>query len=221
MKAFVQFCLILALGCTFASLRAQAPSQVIVANGGVFGSNNYVTVASWDLTTGNYVVFDSFPASSVQDVNIHSRDAYVCADSFVVRYNLDNLTREAMGVVYGARQSAVFEDKVIVTKGFGSTGENAVVLNASDLSQSYEVMGITGNTEGVVVVGDTAYLTNPSSFIATEGAMAVVDMSNASLNRVIDLDTMGRQIQDLYKYQNKLYSITITKFNNPTYSVIS
>lgn len=221
MKAFLQFCLFIALGCGFVSLKAQNPSQVIIANGGQFSSTNYVTIACWNLSTGNYVVFDSFPASSVQHVNIYSRDAYVCADSFVVRYNLDNLTREAIAVVPGARESKVWRNKVVVSKGFGAIGEHVVVLNASDLSLSSDVTGITGNCEGISIIGNTAYVANPNSFAAITGSMAIVDLNSESLSNIVALDTLGKQIQDLYKYQNKIYSVNIIKFNNPTYGVIT
>jgi hypothetical protein len=115
----------------------------------------------------------------------------------------------------------VYKDKVIVSKGFGLTGESAVVLNASDLSPSFEASGITGNCEGIAIIGDTAYIANPSSFVAASGSMVVLDLNGQNLQRIMNMDTLGRQIQDLHIYQNKIYSVNIIKFNNPTYGVIS
>ena len=108
MKAFFQFCcLSLILAASTIGLHAQSHPQLIIANGGVFGPANKVTVAAWDLLTKQYTVFDTFPASSVQHVLVDGRRAYVCADSFVVSYDLDQHLRLTSVIVHGVRQSAI------------------------------------------------------------------------------------------------------------------
>lgn len=197
-------------------LEAQSPNQVIIANGGVFGSANIVTIASLDIATGTYMVFDSFPASSVQHVLIHDQFIYVCADSTVMKYERSNHQRLAMARVYGARQSAIYQDKLIVSKGYGTLpGSGAVqILNASDLSNVQGVQGIIGDCEGVVVVGDTAYVANPGLFAASTGSLAVVNLPSASLTRTIDMDTMGKVVQDLYAYGNAIFALSTGGFGS-------
>ncbi len=204
-------------------LAAQAPTQVIIANGGNFGVNNMVTVGTLNVTNGSYMVFDSFPGSSVQNVFIWGNDAYVCADSTLMKYDLTTLTRRAEALIHGCRQTAVYQDKVIVTKGFG-TLQNTPWLEvryATNLGVTFTVPGVTDNTEGVVVVGDTAYIANPGLYLREKGDLAVLDMANQSLKRVMDMDTMGEFIQELYVHNNKIFTINISQFNGPSFGFIS
>lgn len=221
MKAlFTTFCLLMGLGLGSLNLLAQTPTQVIIANGGVFGPGNTVRMAAWNLSTGQYMVFDSFPASSVQHVLVHDRDAFVCADSFVVRYNLDNHQRQAIATVKGARQSAVYQDKLIISKGYGTTNHYVEVRNISDLSLDYSVSGLAGECEGIVVMGDTAYIAEPIGFGATDGKLAVVDLQGEMLHHEIDLDSNGRIIKNLYLHDGTVYSVNqISYFGS--YGVIS
>jgi hypothetical protein len=221
MKAFFQsiFCL-LCLGMVGFNLLAQTPTQVIIANGGVFGPGNMARVASWNLATGGYTVFDSIPARSVQHVAIHNRDAIVCVDSFVVRYNLDNLQREAIALIKGARQTAVWGDKVVVAKGYDAVGSYLEVRNLSDLSPAFSVSGITGECEGIVVHNDTAYVAEPLFFAALSGKIAVVSLADQALEREIDLDSNGRLIKNLYLHEGKIFSVNqISYFGS--YGVVS
>lgn len=222
MKAALKLSLLLSLliGSAHVVL-AQAPSQVIVANGGIGGDSNLVQMAAWNLGTGNYSVFDSIEAGSVQSVFIWGRDAYVCADSVLIRYNLDTYQREASAVIKGVRRVAVWEDKVLVSKGVGAIGDHFEVRYAANLGPCFGVPTIGGNCNGVVVVGDTGYVANPVSFVNTTGNLAVVDMRGAALHRVMDMDTMGKFIDRLYVHEGKVVSTNIVKFNNPLWGWIS
>lgn len=200
---------------------AQIPTQLIVANGGIYGPGNYVKIGAWNFGTGNYAIFDSIPATSVQSVHIHGRDAYVCADSFLVRYNLDTYQREATAKIFGVRKVAVWEDKVLVTKGVGAIGSTFEVRYAENLYPCFSVPEITGNCAGVAVVGDTGYVANPVSFVYPYGNLAVIDMPGRSWNRTMDMDTMGKFIDNLYVHNGNLVSINIVKFNNPQWGFIS
>lgn len=222
MKAIVKVSLLLhLLIASTALLYAQSPSQVIIANGGVGGDSNLVRMAAWNLGTGSYTVFDSITAGSVQSVFIWGRDAYVCADSLLIRYNLDTYQREASAMIKGVRRVAVWEDKVLVSKGNGSISDHFEVRYATNLFHCFSVPAITGNCNGVVVVGDTGYVANPISFVNPTGNMAVVDMRGTALNRIMDMDTMGKFIDQLYAYQGKIVSTSIVKFNNPQWGFIS
>jgi hypothetical protein len=207
----------------FIGLDAQTPTQVIIANGGVFGSTNMVTVGAWDLNTGNYTVFDSFPGSSVQNVFIWGNDAFVCADSSLMKYDLTTYTRTAEARVYGARKTAVFLSKLVVTKGFGTYPGTSYleVRNTSDLSLSYTLPGITDNCEGLAIVGDTAYIANPGIYTRLRGDLAVADLSTHTLMRIMDMDTMGKLVNDIFHYNGKIYTVNINRYNSPTFGWIS
>jgi hypothetical protein len=208
MKALLQLLVLLfCLGRITASIQAQAPGQVIIANGGVFGPGNLVRMATFNPSTRQYAVFDSFPASSVQHVMVHGRDAFVCADSLIVKYDLDHLQRTAMTMVKGVRQSAAYQDKLLVSKGYGAVGEYMEVRNLSDLSLVHAVTGLSGECEGIVVHGDSAYVAVPIGFGAPNGSIGVVSLQSHLLAREIDLDTNGRIIKNLYLKGATLYSV--------------
>lgn len=222
MKAPFTIALLTVLLATgFHCLPAQVPSQVIIVNGGTVDSTNKVKVAAWSLATGDYTVFDSFAAGYARSVFIWGRDAYVCADSVLARYNLDTYQREALAIIPGVRQVAVWNDKVLVTKGLGATADHVEVLFASNLSHSFTLPGITGNCEGVVVAGDTGYVANPISFANPTGNMVVVDLPGATVKRTMNLDTMGKFISNLYLHHSKVVSINLVKFNNPQWGFVS
>jgi hypothetical protein len=221
MKAFFQslFCL-LCIGLACMRLQAQTPTQVIVANGGIFGPSNMARIASWNLATGGYTVFDSIPARSVQHVLIHNRNAFVCVDSFVVRYDLDNLQRRAIAMIKGARQTAVWEDKLIVAKGYDAVGSYVEVRNMDDLSPAFSVSGISGECEGIVVKNDTAYVAEPLFFAALSGKLAVISLQDQVLDREIALDSNGRLIKNLYLHEDRIFSVNQISYFG-AYGVIS
>lgn len=199
----------------------QTPTQVIVAAGGATSATGKVMVGAWDLSSGNYTIFDSIAAGSAHSVHIHGRDAYVCADSFLVRYNLDSYTREATAKIKGVRQVAVWEDKVLVAKGLGATADHFEVRYAENLYWCFSVPSLVGNCEGVVVVGDTGYVANPVSFASPTGNLAVIDMPGRVLDRNMSLDTMGKFIDNLHSYQGKVVTVNRVKINNPVWGFVS
>jgi hypothetical protein len=222
MKAILKISLLLHLVLTSAGLLcAQSPTQVIIANGGVGGDSNLVRMATWELGTGNYTVFDSIPAGSVQSVFVWGRDAYVCADSLLIRYNLDTYQREAAAMIKGVRRVAVWEDKVLISKGNGSFTDHFEVRYADNLLHCFSVPAIIGNCNGVVVAGDSGYVANPISFVNPTGNMAVIDMRGTALNRIMDMDTMGKFIDQMYTHQGKIVSTSVVKVNNPQWGFVS
>ncbi len=221
MKAFFTVvCFFTCFGLMSSNLQAQVHPQVIVANGGVFGPSNVVKIGSWDLLTRQYTVFDSFPANSVQDVTVHDRRVYIAADSVLVCYDLDSYQRLAFATVRGVRQTKVYNNYLLVTKGYGAVGDNFEVRDADDLSLLFSVPGISGECEGVTNYGDTAFIAVPQGFGATTGKIAVVSLTSQQLVREIDLDTNGRVITDIFASLGKVYAINQIDYFSP-YSIVS
>lgn len=213
------FSFLLLFACQLAI--AQLPTQVIVANSGPGDSLNWVRIGSWNLTTGLYTEFDSLPARNAQSIFIHGRNAYVCADSLLARYNLDTYEREAIATIDGIRHVAVWQDKVLVSKGLGAVTDHFEVRYATNLALAFSEPAITGNCQGVIVVGDTGYVANPVTFLNPTGNIAVVDLPNQVLHHTLDLDTMGKFIDHLFEYHGKVVSTSIVRFNNPQWGFIS
>lgn len=208
-------CVLLGLALMgFSSMSAQSPVQAIIANGGVFSSDNHVTFAAWNQNNGNYFLFDSVAASSVQDVLVHGNHAYIAADSFVLKYDIDTYTRLAQASVSGARKLALYQDYLVVTRGFGANSDYIKVLRNDDLSEVASLSGANDECEGVVVVGDSAYVTMPGNFTSTVGSMHVVDLTGPSLARTIFLDSLAAGIGRIYHHDNKLYSLNSIAFGS-------
>lgn len=212
--------LFLLLGIAGSNL-AQVPTQLIIASGGPAVGGGKVKVGSWNLSTGNFTIFDSIAAGSAHSVHVHGRDAYVCADSFLVRYNLDTYTREATAKIKGIRQVAVWEDKVLVSKGLGASSDHFEVRYADNLYWCFSVPSIVGNCEGVVVVGDQGYVANPISFANPTGNLAIIDMPARLIDTTLNLDTMGKFIDNLHVYNGKVVTVNRVKINNPIWGFIS
>lgn len=215
----------LLLTCTLAfcwagSMFAQAPRQVIIANGGVFSTTNMVRIAAWNQSNGNYFLFDSLAASSVQDVIVDGNIAYVAADSFVVKYDIDSYTRLALLDLSGVRQLAIFDDKLIVTRGFGASSDFVKILNTSDLSEVASVSAVPAQCEGVVVVGDSAYVTMPGSFGATTGSIVSIDLGTNDVALTIPLDTLGAGVGRIYHSNEHLYTLNAIAWGS-SYGVVS
>jgi Secretion system C-terminal sorting domain len=222
MKAFLKISVLsIAISLSVSWVQAQGHPKVIIANGGVFGPANTATVADWDLVTGQYSVFDSIPASSVQHVSIVGRRAYVCADSFVVSYNLDTRQRVATALVPGARQSAATANgSILIAKGYGAVGDYVEERDINDLSFIRSFSGIGGECEGIVVHNDTAYVAVPLGFLASTGKIAVLSLADHTLHHEIDLDSNGRIIKNMYLQGETLYTVNQVTYGS-SYGIIS
>jgi hypothetical protein len=173
------------------TLFAQAPHHLLIGNGGQFGPGNHVTVASWEISSGIYEVFDSIPASSVQDLITSGQFAWLAADSFLVKYDLSNYQRLDSVVVHGIRKVATYQSMVLVTRGFGADSNYVQAFKQSDLSLVWSVNGLSGQCEGIVVYEDSAYVAEPVAFGSSVNYLAVVNLSNGQLVREVQLGGTG------------------------------
>lgn len=173
------------------SASAQAPHHVLVGNGGQFGPENYVTIASWEISTGIYEVFDSIPASSVQDLITSGQFAWLAADSFLVKYDLSNYQRLDSVVVPGIRKLVTYQGLVLATRGFGADSNYVQAYKQSDLSLAWSVSGLSGDCEGIAIYEDTAYVAVPVEFSSAVNYLAAVDLTTGQLIRETSLGGSG------------------------------
>lgn len=194
--------------------------QVIISNGGTFGPGNFVKVASFTPSTGTYIIFDSIPASSTQDVVCSDGEGFVAADSFLVKYDLDSYQRLATAMVPGIRKIAVNDSIVVVTRGFGASGDYVQVYRRSNLQLLYSVSQVSDESEGVVIKGDTAYVAVPGNFMSTVGKLALIDLNSQTFIREVDLDTLGAGIKRLFIKDNVVWSVNTISFGS-TYGALT
>ncbi len=195
--------------------------QVIVANGGVFGApGNKVKIGTYNTSTNLYGVFDEFDGNFVSDVIIDNNIAYIAANGIVIKYNIDNYKKLASVSLSGAEHLTIYNNQLIVSRGFGADSQYVQVLNTSDLSLDYSVDEITGQASGVVILNDTAYIGVKGDWQATTGSVAMVDLQSESYISAIDLDTLGKGISKLYAYNDTIYTFNSIQWDSD-YGVVS
>ena len=211
----------LLLSLAFLQVQAQGFTDVIIANGNVFSANNIVTFASY--TPGPnpfYAVFDSVAASSVQDVYAPISPAgtkfFIAADSFLIKYDQSSLQREAIADVPGIRKIAVWDTIVLVTRGFGASGDWVQGFGMSNLDPLFSISGISGNCEGIAVEGSRAYVAVPGPFGTTVGKLAIIDIPTQALVKEVDYDTLGNGIARVYASASgdAIYSLSPNGFGS-------
>lgn len=187
--------------------------QVIVGNGGNFSdSTNNVTVGTFDPILETYTQFGTASTGSVQDVLIEGDFAYVSAESMLLKYNIVSHQLVDSTSVPGIQKLAVYGNQLVVTRGFGTIDNFVQVYNQSDLSLAYSIPQVSDESKGVVVVGDSAYVSVPGSFLATVGKMAIIDLDNETFMREVDFDTLGAQATSVWTDGSSVFLINSINF---------
>lgn len=208
----------LCAGTQFA--QAQAPRQAIIANGNVFTPGNEATIGAYDLINNTYTQFDAIGARSVQDVIIDGASAYVAADSTIIHYNIDTYQRVATTNLPGVRKLALWNGNLIATVGYGGSGDYVRAFDATTLLPEFSITGISGDCEGLAIIGDSAYVAVNGGFLSTVGKMAVIDLATTTLRTEVNYDTLGKAIDRVYAVNGKIWSVSPIGFMNP-YSVFT
>ena len=216
MRTKYLFSFLCALICA-STISAQGPRQVIIANGNLFQAGNYATMASYNPGNQSYYIFDSIPARFVSDVIVDGNQAYVAADSFLLRYDLDLMGLTATGgPAFGIRKLARWNNLLLFSTGVnGDPGARFIAYNVNTWQFAFAIPGISGECEGIVVHGDTAYVAVPGSFGSPTGSIALIDLNAGSLMTEISLDTMGRGIDRMYVSGGKIWAVNSIAYANP------
>lgn len=220
--SIVQGALMLALMLSIQVSSAQnILKQAIVANGGDFNDpNEYASVGSYNPATGQYTVFDTIFTSSVQDVLVVGHRAFVSAQDSLVSYDLNTLTRIAAVDISGVNKLFAVGNDILVSKGFGGADPFLERRAQSDLSLVQGIAGVDDEASGIDVIGDTAFVAVPGSWMATSGKLAIIDLVNNTFVRYEDLDTLGTGIGHVFAYQNEVHTINSQSWGK-TYGAIS
>ena len=197
---------------------AQSPytlKQVIVLNQGPYGGP--VSVGSYDPAKKTYQDFDNLPQLRFASyVIIDNGYIYVAADSLLIKYDLNTKQKLATQVVHGIREIAVWGNELLVTRGdVSALNSYFQVYDASTLNFIYELSSVSGASEGVKVLGDTAYVAVNDFGVGNVGKLAVIDLKNQIENREIDLGSSGYNPFDVEveKTNNTVYTVNNLNYN--------
>jgi len=196
--------------------RAEWVQQVIVANGNTYEFAppyiDYVTVQTYDPSSGVTYVFDQIYTQSVQDVVIGNNKIYVAAEDSIIMYDANTLARVGGIADSGLSRLHLFNNMLIVTKQYPIVRFFAEVLNAGDLSLIALIQNLSGDCKGITHTQDSVYIAVNGGYAATEGKLAVINKNNWTLRREIPLGADIAGINDIYNYGGVIYCINETPF---------
>ena len=223
MKKIFICCLLAFLGVQFthSALKAQDNTwvqQVIICNGGLFETTppfaDFVTMEKYDPATKLTNTFNTIHTQSVQDIIIVSNHAYVAAQDSIVEYDLNTYQRVAAVADSGLDRLGFYNNKLIVTKQFPIKRFFVEVLDANNnLGLLARVSNIPGDCGGVTSTADSVYVAVNGGFAGTQGKLAVLNPFNWLVTRVINFDTGAVGMNDLYRYNGKIYTVNQSPFN--------
>jgi hypothetical protein len=209
-----------------------AINQVVIVNGGQFGNpNEQANVASFNPVTQAYMVFDTIPVNSVQHIVIAGDYAYVAAQNFLVKYDLDTYERVAIVDFPGvsAHQIIVSEDYVWATNFYAQTEDNLYVFNSSDLSIVDTIAEILSPSGTMVIFGESLYISQNEKgsvdacapfgcFNDTLGYLAEIDIATHTFVQNHTLNNNGNETGRLVATDLAILSLnatsnTVTAFN--------
>jgi hypothetical protein len=227
------FTLLVVAACfSFQVFAQDAINQVIVVNGGQFGNPNEQTnIASFNPTTQEYVVFDTIPTNSAQHVVIEGDFAYVAAQNYIVKYDLDTYERVAIVAFPGisAHQIALSENYVWATNYYAQTANNLYVFNKSDLTIVDTIAEILSSGGTMVIFGESLFISQNEKgavdacapfgcYNDTSGYLAEIDINTRAFIQNHTLNNNGNEAGRLVATDLAILSLnaasnSITAFN--------
>ena len=197
--------------CSFQVQAQQYVHQVIILNEGYFdyASNQSVvppTIGSYDPQTGIYATLDTLSnARFGSDLIVTEDFIYVAADNLLFQYDKFSSTLLQTQEVDGIRNLAVWQDKIIVSRGDYDNVTYEPILfesylqiyNASDLSlfaQFDTTNGPKWSTQNMIVNNHTLYvaINNAFEFGNEKGLIGTLDLLSMTYSTEVDLGPDGK-----------------------------
>jgi hypothetical protein len=213
-KNYIKFLAIIAI-LSFGNLNAQTEiaTEVIIINGEAYGTNAS-NIASYDLITKTYEVFDTIGSNSIQDVLIEGTTAFVAAQSIIVSYDLETKTRIAdvafPGVSSNYESIFVDDNYVFVGNAYGQTDSNLYAFDKNTLAFEFAVTEASVECKGGLSLNDTLYIGQELSAVNYSDSIGSIIIANANTGqyyRTIELGTAGAGISKIYNEGNYIYAV--------------
>ena len=234
------FCmLVLAVQITAAKAQEYV-HQVIVLNEGYFdySLNQSIvppTIGSYNPTTQAYTSVDTLhTARFASDLVVDANYFYVAADNMLYKYDKNTYDVITTQAVDGIRNLAVWNDKIITTRGdyynitYSPIFFNSYlqVFNTSDLSLHTEIDTITGPkwaTQNLVVNNDKLYvaINNAYEWGNYKGLVGILDLNTFAYLNEIDLGIDGINPDNMIKSGDHIYTINNKDWSGSSISQLS
>ena len=232
--------LLIALAISLFTNAQNTINQVFILNEGRFDytANQIITpptLGSYNPSTQAYTVVDTLDgARFASDMIIDNNHLYVAADKKLYKYDKNNYSLLASQQIDGIRNLAVWNDKIIVTRGDYDNATFAPILfnsylqvyNTSDLSLHTEIDTVSGpkwSTQNVIVEGDNAYvaINNAFEWGNYKGIVGVLDLNNLSYGNEINLDSNGINPDNMVYSNGYIYTVNNKDFTGSSVSKIN
>ncbi len=199
--------------------------QVLIGNGGIFGNDaDHVSITSINPADLSSSFVGEVMRESIQDMIIAGNYAYVAAEDSIAKFDITNHTKVA--VIYESNLSRLYfaNDQLFVSRRSDLNGAPAdgIYLKAFDaeLNLLHSASGISTDAAGMLMVGDSIYVTVSGDWQATEGKMAVIS-SDFSYTREMNLGTDAVGIIDLFADGETIYTVNKSPWGATTGSISS
>ena len=214
--------------------------QAIVLNEGYFDytlNQSIVspTIGSYDPFTQSYINVDTLHLSRfASDIIIHEDYFYVAADNMLYKYDKNNYNLILSQQIDGIRNLAVWNDKIIITRGDYDNNTFSPILfnsylqiyNIADLSLYLEVDTIIGpkwSTQNMIVNDDKLYvaINNAYEWGNEKGVVGVMDLNSFTYIDEIDLGIDGVNPDNMLKKGDYIYTVNNKDWSGSSISQFS
>lgn len=183
------------------------PYRLIIGNGGEYGNpNNNVTMASYLTESQEYNVFDGINAQSIQKICLDSNYAYVLAQDSIIKYSLENQHRVAATGLTALRDIEQYGENLIITRQFPADDSCVYILNKANLSVN-KIVQTTGETGGIALSGDSAYIAVPGAYGTSEGKLAVMSLDDFTIAKEINFGIAGKGLSEVFYKDPYVYTV--------------
>ena len=201
--------------------------DVYVASGGAFSNpDDYVEITKIDPADYTTESFDIIYTQAVTDLLIYGNKMFVAAMDSLVAYDLETGMRYAAVEVANTNKLSMVNDNLWLSRQEGAAGPPAdgiflKVFNPEDLALVKDVEGISSDAAYVNYGADSIYVTVPGNWASTTGMLAVLDMENYEVQRIVDLGSEAVGIWNINRKGETLWMTCKTPYMGTVGSFIS
>lgn len=219
---------------TIQSLTAQNyVHQVLILNEGYFDYQTNqiiepVTVGAYNPSSQVYSTIDTIHgARFASDIIVDESCFYVAADNTLYKYDKDTYGLIATQQIPGVRNLAIYQDKILVSRGEYLTTYNSYLQIYSKIDLSFitefdTIIGPKWATQNMIVDGDLVYVTINNGFEwgNEKGLVGIIDMINVNYINEIDLGLNGTNPDNMVFDGTYLYTVNNKDWSGTSISKI-
>lgn len=202
------------ISCQFANAQQSASylQEVLVPE--VDTNLSQMVLGGYNYQSGVYERFDTLSGTFTNDAVIDEDTLYINSgtmgtnENIIYKYNLDN--RQLIDTLHakGASSFSIKDNHLIVSKGFPLDSNYVDIYDKRDFSKQYTGDTLDNYGSNIAISGNTAYVGRSEAFsdpVDTTKIFAY-DLQNHSFDREIVLDTLVKDVSQLYTDDDFLYA---------------